>query len=349
MNMHTLYAVGVHGTRVWSIWSEGNVIHMFANGANFTETVKEGLAGRTIEQQVELRVNARVRNKLDHGFVYDEKDLSDSPVNQLGTYLPMLAERYDKQKYVDFTDMWGQPKLDGHRCLANNEIVYTRRGKEINTVPEIFNQLKLPYGISTDGELYCHGQHLQTIASWAKRRQKDTDRLQYWTYDLIIEDDKNLSFEERFKILREIIESCNVDERIVIVPTRKIISPKETISSFISLRHKGYEGLILRPSGGKYEIGKRSKKLLKVKHYEDEEFEIINVHLSRQSELPVFDLKTKEGKLFKATVHGDRSHKFYVYKNKERYIGKLVTCEFANYTIEKIPFQPVAIRFKEDI
>lgn len=343
-NHHVVYANGVHGTRTWEIWSEGNVIQIRANGSKFTEVINLGLAGRTLEQQVELRVTARVRNKLDHGFVYDKDKVSSLPVNQLGFYLPMLAERLDKQKRVDWTNMNGQPKLDGHRCLTNPNIMYSRRGKEINTIPEIHYSLDLPKEITVDGELYCHGQALQTIASWAKRKQPNTAKIEYWIYDCIVEGSPNMPYSERYKIIQDIVESC-LNEKVKLTPTFPIADMEEALKMFKHCRKYKYEGLILRPDNQIYEIGKRSKKLLKVKHYEDDEFDVFDITLSKQG-TPVLHMKAKNGLDFKATAPGNMMEKMHAYNNKEDYIGKQrVTCEYANLTLKGIPFQPVATRW----
>lgn len=344
-NEHTVYANGVHGNRMWKIHSEGNVIHIFANGAHFTEVIKEGKAGRTLDQQVELRVNARVRNKLDQGFVYDVNNVSSMPVNQLGTFMPMLAERLDKQKNFQYKNVWGQPKLNGHRNLMNSDISYTRGGKETTTIRDIEKTQNLPYGMTVDGELYCHGYPLQTIASWARRKQPNTDKLKYYVYDIIIEDAPELNFKERFDILQEIIKP---NERVILTPTFKVESTEDTNKFFHGYRADGYEGLILRPEDQLYAVGKRSKKLLKVKHYEDEEFEVVGAHLSERSGLPVFDLITDKGIPFKATIHGPHPQKFAIYKDIERHIGRKVTCEFESYTLDGKPSQPVAIGWESD-
>lgn len=345
-NEHTVYANGVHGNRIWKIHSEGNVIHIFANGAHFTEVINKGMAGRTIEQQVELRVNARVRNKLDQGFVYDVSKVSNMPVNQLGTFMPMLAERLDKQKNFSYDGgVYGQYKLNGHRNLMNSDISYTRGGKETTTIRDIEKTQNLPYGMTVDGELYCHGYPLQTIASWARRKQPNTDKLKYYVYDIIIEDEPNMPFADRFELLQKVIK---LNDRVILTPTFKVSSAEETRNHFLEARDGKYEGLILRPEGGTYQVGKRSKKLLKVKHYEDEEFEVVGAHLSERSGLPVFDLITDKGIPFKATIHGPHPQKFAIYKNIERHIGRKVTCEFESYTLDGKPSQAVATGWESD-
>ena len=67
-NEITLYGKGVFGTNVWKIWSEENIIHIMANGQRYNEVITEGKQSRTIEDQVKLRIEARVRNKMDGGF-----------------------------------------------------------------------------------------------------------------------------------------------------------------------------------------------------------------------------------------------------------------------------------------
>lgn len=343
-NKVTLYGHGSYGTRVWSIWSEENIIKIQANGQLYEETIHEGKAGRSIEQQVQLRIEARVRNKLSQGFKASKEELGNEVTNQLGLYSPMLAQHAKNTKRVDLAKCFVQPKLDGHRCLVNSEVAYSRGGKLIETIPEILQQLDVPEGVTLDGELYAHGYPLQTIASWAKRRQQHTLKLQFHVYDIIVPDD-NLSFLDRFNW---ITDNVKVTENVKIVDTHPFSDRDSVLDWYQSHRRGGFEGSILRPYGGKYEIGKRSKNLLKVKMRFDDEFKCVDI-LEDKVGNGVLLLETKEGKQFKTVAPGPQFVKREQFLNKEAYIGKYVTCEYAELSIDKIPQHCVAIRWRNDI
>lgn len=341
----TLYAKGEYGVKVWKIWSEGSTIHILANGGRYTEEITEGKAGRSVGEQIALRIKARVRNKLASGFKNTrEEAIASSNTNQIGLIRPMLATHAKDNKHFNIRTCYIQPKLDGHRCLINSDIAYSRGGKEIDTIPEIQAALNLPEGVTIDGELYSHGVPLQTVASWAKRRQEGTLRLGIHVYDIITEDDT--PFSERFRMVQELIEETQYTH---IVDTQKWEVGMSLDQMYALHRQKGYEGSILRPALGKYEAGKRSKTLLKVKKRFDGEFKCVDVLPSREGDLGILLLETQEGKQFKTIAPGCYAEKVSTLINKENFIGRRVTCEYAELSIEKIPQHCVAIRWRRDL
>ena len=338
----SLFGNGASGAvKEWRIWAIGNKIHIEANGMVYMETIEEGKAGRSIDEQVQLRINARVRGKLDSGFKKTKEELGKTNTNQLGLAMPMLATPMANVTF-DKNNSYIQPKLDGHRCLINEDGAYSRRGKVIKTIPEILKGLNIPPDITLDGELYCHGVPLQTISSWAKRRQKDTLNLKFCVYDIII---PGLTFEERNSILREVVKE---NEFVKLVDTVKYDPNISVEDHWFKYRSQGYEGAIVRPADGMYEIGLRSKKLVKVKMRHEAEFRCIDIEASRDG-YGILVLETKEGKPFKTFAPGTYGDKVYALLNKEKFINKFVTCEYADLTKEGIPFHCVAIRWRTDI
>lgn len=344
--MHSikLYGNGAYGTRVWEISSEGNIISIKANGALYKEEVKVAKGGKTLEQQVQLRVAARIRNKLSSGFKESREELGDVNTNQIGLVMPMLATHAKNARNLNYNKMWIQPKLDGHRCLQNRDIMYSRGGKEITQCPEIMDAIEVPDGMTLDGELYCHGVPLQTVASWAKRRQPDTLKLSLNVYDIIIENDTS-NFTERYKLLCSLIKE---NQFIKLVNTTKY-QPEFSVGEYYAeFRRQGYEGGILRPDYGKYEPGKRSKTLLKVKKRFEAEYECLDVIPDKVGN-GILICKTPEGFAFKTVAPGDHYTKRMTLIGKQKYIGKMVTCEYAELSKEKVPQHCVAIRWKTEL
>ena len=345
-NEHTLYQRGAYGSNnVYQIWSEGCVITWLANGVKYTEFVACGKGGKTLAQQVKQRVDARVRSKLDSGFKASIEE-ANAFTNQLGLPLPMLAKKLKDVRNVKLTNCYVQPKLDGHRCLIINDcgtlIAYSRRGKVINTIDHILKEINIPEGCVLDGELYCHGQKLQTIASWAKRMQPNTLRLKHYAYDIYMPNER-LNFADRLNL----IKTLSFGENSLRLSTKKFKEGDDLTKIFNKAKSIGYEGLILRPEGGYY-ANKRCNDLIKVKSREDGEFEVIEIVPGRDG-LGILVCKTPEGLIFKTVAPGDHSQKKYMLDNKHLYIGKFVTCEFSELTKDKIPFHCVAIRMRGDI
>ena len=340
---------------VWSIWSESNTIHietkqtLHGSPILFTESIDEGKAGRSIEDQIKLRINSRVKVKKDHGYNENlERAKSGEMTNQLNLYLPMLAERFKNLKSWDIHDMMIQPKLDGHRCLiariGDEYIAYSRRGLQINTIDHILNELNFPDGYVLDGELYCHGVPLQTIASWAKRYQTHTHKLNFVCYDVISPFDE--IYTERLKFIKD---EVNFGNSSLVLETKDgaysddSFSMKEYLQSTIN---NGYEGVILRQKQGVYHIGRRHKDLIKVKQFCDDDFEVLRISQSRTG-LAILHMETENGDEFKATAPGNRMQKEAVIHNFTDYLGRMVTIEYPNKTNKGIPFQPVATRWLE--
>lgn len=343
MNKVTLFGKGAHGTNVWEIWSIDNIIHIHANGGAYTEVIKEGKGGRTLKQQVQLRMEARIRGKLDGGFKRTKEELTGEITNQLGLVAPMLATP-SKGRVIPFGKggVYAQPKLDGHRCLMNINEAYSRRGKLIETIPEIQRAVNVPNGLTLDGELYCHGQPLQTIASWAKRRQKDTIKLQYHIYDVIGLD---CGYAERLDFINRLVYNSDF---VRIVPTVVVSNMQQVENHFAEARQAGYEGSILRVPSFKYGIGIRSKGLLKVKSRHSAEFKCVDVLPTREG-LGNILLETEEGLTFKTPAPGCNFTKRKTLEEKEKYIGKWVTCEYAERTKDNIPFHCVAMNWRNDL
>lgn len=341
-NRTILYGKGSFGTKEWSIWSKGNQIFIEANNVIYTETVKEGKASRSLAEQVQLRMDARIRGKLDSGFKRSIEELGAHNTNQLGYAMPMLAVKHTDVKINPDKKILVQPKFNGHRCLINEDGAYSRRGKPIETIKEILSELKVPDGVTLDGELYCHGMPLQTIASWAKRRQANTSKLQFCIYDAIV---PGYTFEERYQLLEELI-----------VPTEHIVLVKnEDFNHFLGATYyrdkminQGFEGAMLRYADSAYEIGTRSKSLIKVKFRFDGEFKCIGIEPSREG-FGILILETGSGKTFKAMAPGNHYDKQFVLTNKEDYINRWVTCQWPEVTNEGIPFHCVATGWRRDL
>ena len=351
--MKTLYARDNAGNiRVWTVQEleEGVLMkHGVLNGAmrEKFEHIEEGLATRTLAEQITSRADSRYNKKIDAGYCTTIAEAENKPrTNSLGFAKPMLAAKFDTVKNIDYNDLYYQHKYDGNRMLIKNEgginIAYTRNGKLIETIPELIESIVIPEGMTLDGEIYCHGQSLQTIVSWVKRRQTDSLRLMFHAYDLMEE----IPYEERLAILMQ-IDFGNVGE---LVPTYKYDgqSIKDLLKGSIE---NGYEGLILRQNDFGYEAGKRSKSLIKVKQFLDDEFQIIGMHLSKDG-LPMIDFDTGRGTVGKATAPGTMFEKNAHYVNRGNIYGKFVHLEFAFWTKDDKPFHPTArsiLKNKDDM
>lgn len=340
--------------RYWSIWEEDFTIFMeygLLEGEPIIETeeVNEGKAGRDIEEQIMLRINSRVKRKKDAGYVPSiEEAMENKRTNSLGFVRPMLARKYkDCKKSVKDGNFLLQNKYNGFRCMITNQsgrlFAYTRAGVLLNTLDHILGELKyLPEGTTIDGELYRHGYSLQKIASCVKRDRPitDTKNITYIAYDLVSDE----IYSQRYSKLLKIVPI--ISRAIKVAPTLVNIKAGQIPNLLRERRAEGYEGLILRLDNSGYEDSKRSKSLIKVKAWLDEEFLIVDVSLSDKGN-PVFTCITEKGVTFKVTPPGTQGEKMTSFLNKEKYIGRHLQVEFESFTEKGKPFQPVAVRYRE--
>jgi len=354
-NEKTLYRNAKHGISKWTIYSIGAIIHMESESklgdspTRYTETVSHGKAGRSLEQQIKSRIDSRINSKRDHGYV-DTMEQAKLPLkNILGLHKPMLAVKWrDVAKKTKIETCYVQPKLDGHRCLMTMEegkvVAYSRGGRYINTVKHITSKLNIPEGVTLDGEIYKHGIPLQVVSSWAKRQQPESVILDYIVYDLV---ETHLDYEDRHEILKEI---AALNPHITICPTKFVgdIPNYNLKEHLVSTIKGGYEGLMLRPKYGLYEIGRRSKCLIKVKALEDDEARVTGITASKDG-WAVLHCKHRNGQIFKLSAPGTIADKTHVLKNIEKYVNKVVTYEYAQLTDDGKPFHAVALRWREDL
>lgn len=353
-----LYRKHANGVGTWRIWAEGDHIHIAhattldGQEVRHLERVTVNNSGRTLDEQVQLRIRSRTSRMLDKGYKHSLQEAQNSSTNQMGLDRPMLAHPIERVKNVNYSGAVLQKKLDGHRCLVTNRdgeiIAYTRQGKPIPSIGHITDALsgRLPEGTTLDGELYCHSVALQTLGSWIKREQPATRNLFYVVYDTISPDAYRQRHEEITGLLSGI--DTGVPGKVVVLPYEDYRDPEHTSGRLTAVRDAGFEGLMLRLDGRGYETGRRSSSLLKIKRFLDGEFEVVGFSQSSTG-WAVCRCITEDGKAFDASAPGSHQEKQHVWDNQSLYLGRWLTVEFAHWTDDGLPFQPTATRWREDL
>jgi DNA ligase-1 len=285
----------------------------------------------------------------------------------------MLAHKYDLKKHNGMLFL-AQPKLDGVRCVArwedNKVVLYSRSGK-VYDVKHISDELEKFMGKEDifDGELYIHGLPLQTQISLVKRPQEASTQIKYWVYDMpVVNGDENLPFSARQEALSRIFDDyhnktyladMNFEQimawdpigedsvYVVETPTYWCDDVDFYLKSFLK---DGYEGMMLRLPNSEYLWGYRSNDLLKVKEFQDSEFEIVDVVEGEGKMLGhgIFVCKNDLSEAtFKATPKMTMEERAEIFQNKETYIGKLVTVKYFDRTEDQIPRFPVALAVRD--
>lgn len=258
--------------------------------------------------------------------------------------LPMLAKNFwEDGNKINYPAMV-QPKLDGTRCISSvTNGLRSRTNKEITSVPHILKEiLDMNLSYPLDGELYIHNYGFQNLMS-AVRKDAPTEeslKIEYWVYDIVAED---LHFEERICFLEK---NLKTSQFIKLVPTTDILSKDDIESHLNSYISSGYEGMMIRNKSGKYKINGRSQDLQKVKKFQDQEFDILDVidGKGKFKGLGIFVLKTDDDATFKATPVGSEDQRREYYVNRKNYIGKRGTVEFFEWTTsegKRVPRFPI--------
>ena len=361
-----------HGSSVgyWEGWVEGHadeakIILQYARTMDGKVTRKEHPAKRknvgrsnetTCLEQAQLELDSRTNKQMDKGYVHTQEEAKAPSTNTLGFLKPMLAQPMDKVKpeVIDWDTAYAQPKLDGHRAMFKDGVLYSRQGKVID-LPHIAEAIQAA-GIGhlhLDGELYLHGKTLQEISSLVKRRQEGTQDLVYHIYDVV--DDR--PWQRRINGVVEAFYAIGEPvQGLELLRCRKVSTFEDLQAYHEENLEAGYEGTMLRWGTQGYEDGKRSKHLCKLKSFSDSEFTIIDVERGVPYikdcvtyEVPVWVCDAGNGETFTCTAQGDMNQKHNLWETREGHIGKQLTVKYHYLSAAGVPQLPVALRFRDDV
>jgi len=342
----------------------------------FTKGKNIGRANETTHyEQAVSEAESKYNKKLDEGYVKTLEEAQVKATNSLGFAKPMLATSIEKVKKWEFP-VYASAKLDGHRMLATVVdglvALYSRQGKPI-CLEHIRETLQKAYdrgywgGHTLDGEVYKHGETLQQISSLVKKPQPESAGLLYYMYDAIgLKSDGHFlasHYSERRHYISTLARYVRNDLAIpwgketptlVCLPQHTLNNQTELDSFHAKNIGDGYEGTMVRHGDTGYEEGKRSKSLMKMKDFQDAEFEIIHAfegkpNLRHDLKVGMYKCRTKDGKDFDVLAPGDMHEKDAHARTLYGNVGKYMTVKFFNMTPDGAPYLPVALRIREDI
>jgi DNA ligase-1 len=300
-------------------------------------------------QQAISETNSKIKLKLDEGYVYDINDVKVSAEN----FSPMLAKEYNKFKHKVKFPCAAQPKFDGVRSnvdLENGQL--SREGRPQVSAPHLLEAVKpiLTANVVIDGELYNHElkYDFDRIISLARRSKPTAEDLaesardlQYHVYDIFLKDEPDMLFFDRIKLLAQKVVSLN-NPSIVICETIICNNEAELDAAYDKFLEAGYEGMMIRNNVSYQQ--KRTENLLKRKEFQDAEFEILDIlegQGNRSGMAGTLLLKLNEnGDTFNSSAIGGEAYYKELLTNKDKYIGKLATVKFQNYTPGGVPRFP---------
>jgi DNA ligase-1 len=316
----------------------------------------------TAGQQAELEAKALWEKKLKKDYTLDP-DVKSGDTSDLieGGALPMLAKKYEDRKGKVSWPMMGQPKLDGHRCIAMVDAagkctLWSRTRKPILSMPHIVAAIE-ETGITDtilDGELYNHDykDKFEQLTSLIRPEyaKPGHDIVHYHVYDMV----SGKSFRDRNDWLQaweyEYLSYTGYFGPLRLVDTWPVPDENAMRASFAKCIEDGYEGLMLRDPDSAY-ANKRSDCLLKVKERDDAEFKITGVEegKGKLAGHGIFILETATGTPFRAKMKGETEKLKQYHEHPEQWIGRMVTVAYQGLTADGIPRFPVAIRIQETL
>lgn len=376
-----------------------NVSHGIVGGTVNTKSVSPT---KPDHKSLMTKYNRLIADKRKVGYkefdeLYDDtpdiRTLSDSQlIKYLNAYLPndntgdnghnlvMLAKTFkpDKISYPRIA----QPKINGYRCRMKPVVIdkglfgkaygvelYSREGNRFSCpsmeqyiaghIGDTTIQIMIDQGFEFDGELYVPFATVHQIKTYVS---EDSHLLQYWIYDLIVEETNQAN---RLSDLHQMLDYLVMDMKqlstihvannphvcrdIVVIPHRWIENDKQALlmrDAYISL---GFEGAILRHPEMSYQFGKRNDSMYKYKTIMDGYFKVLDIipEGDARPDLPKFVCQNDlNDKTFEVTIYGTFKEQNHYLVNKHQYIGKELLVEYRERTDYNVPFHAKAVKFK---
>lgn len=328
-----------------------------------TETQRKW-SERIIKQDLRLNIGAKdVNNALGEGTIFQ--------------FTVPLAEDFAKVDPKHFKGRWAvEAKLDGARCVAylpankGKVVLYSRTGKEYINFESVrlklqeINDTRNPVkGMVLDGEIVSYvGDRIDFQALQHTLFRKDgveSGRLRYLVFDGSTQADwenPKKTYEERYKTTREFIADClqsvagavskigMVDMFVTIDPDRE-----RMLKHSREFVEKGYEGAMFRKVDEPVLL-KRSRSLLKVKSFQDDEAELLGTVGGTgkyDGILGALQCRTKAGKEFEiGSGFTDEQRRTYWRTRNE--LPKQVSFKYQELTDDGIPRFPIFKGFRSE-
>lgn len=280
-----------------------------------------------------------------------EDNLPQFNSDAAGNPKPMLALDYTKVKNITYP-CYIQPKLDGVRCLMIVEVkrpgiavkFLSRSGKEYTTLGHIKQDLStagLQESFILDGELYSDSIPFQSIVSAVKKQSPDSLKLQFRAYD-IVNDGKQ---SERASQTSDLVRKIN-SPLITAVETYIVNSADKVKEQHDNFVQAGYEGAMLRLFDGIYGQGQRSRHLLKVKEFDETEFEFECFEQGQREEDLIAVCCNANGIKFRAKMIGTKLQKQILETECGELQGAMLTVKHFGYTEDGLPRFPIGKGFR---
>ena len=377
--------------RCWSIDREGS-----------KTTVRYGSLGSTsfVEEEFEENETAyrkRIRDKVKSGYVGisklpDEIEHAYRIIKEANDKLPfknpMKCQKYDPRKFK--YPCIGQPKLNGLRCYiiwgewVEGDGIFKERKEGVMLLSSEGNRYIVPHvakwfnksdfcsnndnnpDIYFDGELYVHGEKLNTIKSRVPIEINGVIStpalpvylINFFCFDIAIEDS---SFRERLKLqqdklkhsigtTKDLTSNGSVIGPVVMVESKVILSAEDAIEYTEQCIARGFEGSVLREFDNVYEYGKRPSTIIKLKKFLDGEFEVVDIVQVKDGQYGCLFICRNDinSATFECNPVGTYAKQNQYYADRDKIIGKPVTVRYYERSgVKKCPFHANVVTVRD--
>ena len=259
-------------------------------------------------------------------------------------------------------------KLDGIRCVATKNGLYSRLGVRFDSCGHVLDAAQsmlrsmeknhsTSRGWALDGELYidigqksidqfCFDSVVTAVKKQSTKATSEDLKLQatlkFHVFDVIdLASPTRLPFVDRRDIISDYVPRRGSGPLSAVEQT-KVKSEEELERSLDNYLNKDYEGLVVRTLDGKYEIGRRSKSLLKYVPVMEQEFSVYGTvaHTRLPASLGTLICATPNGRKFTSDLIVDDATRRKWWTKRHELIGKKATVRFQRLTSAGVPRFP---------
>jgi len=373
----TLYKRNSNGKlQQWRIYTKGNSYFveegvvggkLTTSAAHTCEAKNTGKANATTAAEQAIKeAKAKWDKKQTLGYTADIK-----AVDKVAFKKPMKGDKFvDREDEVEYP-VYVQDKLNGIRCQNTAVGALSTGGKLFHTIPHIRAALSPIFAehpeAFIDGEAHNHElrerlNRLVEIVSVVYQPKDITPEMRAESEELV----KFYVFDgygfngittetpwiERYAAVKTLIEDIQkkykVGRHLVMHPYVVAKSKAEITKLMEANKAAKGEGLMIRWGKCEFKHG-RSKQMLKLKHEDDDEFEVVAIEegngdwvgCAKRIVLKLHDPTPTGETAFASNIEGDREWLRELYERREEFIGEMATVEYqqlSEYGVPQIPF-----------
>lgn len=261
-------------------------------------------------------------------------------------------------------------------------VIKTKEGLVYNIwhIEQLFNHLYQAFpeyaNVAFDGEIYIRGEKVTSIGGAARNSRNPLHKkLQFVNFDLSVPDLSNADRDElRFKIWRDytakftssahnvmagrIWENLSIEGHsmwdsfiLIVLNSDKCWDDNQALFYMQKAIEHGFEGAVIRDVAAEYKFGSRPATMMKLKKFDDAEFECIGVeHTGNPDDKIGFNVRLVlkndiNDLVFSCTLTGTVNERLDILNNPP--IGKSVTVKFYERTKNGLPFHANVVGIRD--